>query len=129
VARAISKCPDCGSTVSQFAAGCAVCGFDLVTARQEREQRYARLSVPGTGRLPHITGEDFLIGALMIIVAFASPILGGVIAGLFALQANNERNIPRRNLCLVAVGVAVLMLILISLLPGTYSRLVFSLYS
>jgi hypothetical protein len=100
-----------------------------VTARKEREQRHARLSVPGTGRLPHITGEDFLIGALMIIVAFASPILGGVIAGLFALQAHNDRNIPRRNLCLVSVGVAVLLLILISLLPGTYSRLVFSLYS
>jgi hypothetical protein len=30
----------------------------------------------------------------MIIVAFASPILGGVIAGLFALQAHNDRNIP-----------------------------------
>jgi hypothetical protein len=128
MARAITKCPDCGSTVSQFAAGCAICGFDLVAARRERDQRRAKLSIPATGRLPHITGEDFLIGALMIIVAFASPILGGVIAGLFALQAHNDRKIPRRNLCLVGVGVAVVMLILISLLPGTYSRLLFSIY-
>jgi hypothetical protein len=51
------------------------------------------------------------------------------VAGLFALQAHNDRNIQRRNLCLAGVGVAVLMLILISLLPVTYNRLIFSLYS
>jgi hypothetical protein len=128
MARAITKCPNCGSTVSQFAAGCAICGFDLVAARRAREERRAKLSIPATGRLPHVTGEDFLIGALMIIVAFASPILGGVIAGLFALQAHNDRNIARRNLCLIGVGVAVVMISLISLFPGAYGRLLFSLY-
>lgn len=28
-----SRCPDCGERVSPYAAGCAVCGADLDTAR------------------------------------------------------------------------------------------------
>jgi hypothetical protein len=35
----------------------------------------------------------------------------------------------RRNLCLAGVGVAVVMIFLISFLPGTYNRLLFSIYS
>jgi hypothetical protein len=37
-------------------------------------------------------------------VAFAAPIIGGVIAGLFAYQAHNDCDLVRRNLCLIAVG-------------------------
>jgi hypothetical protein len=128
VARAITNCPNCGATVTQFAAGCAICGADLVAARAARERRRSP-TIPGSSRLPRISGQDALVGGLMIIIGFASPLLGGVIAGLFALQAHNERNIVRRNLCLVGVAVAVLMICLISFLPGTYSRLMFSLYS
>jgi|SRR4051794_35005986 hypothetical protein len=125
--RAVNNCPQCGSTVSQFAAGCAICGADLISARQAREAR--RLpSLPRAGRLPNVTGEDVVIGVLMVIAAFASPLLGGVIAGLFALQAHNDRNKVRRNICLAAVGVAIGMVILISFLPGTYARLLFSIY-
>jgi hypothetical protein len=127
MARAITKCPNCGSTVSQFAAGCAICGEDLVAARQRRESR-SLPSVPGAARLPRISGQDALIGGLMIVIAFASPIIGGVIAGLFAYQAHNDRDIVRRNLCLVAVGIAVVMICLTSLLPGTYNRLLLSIY-
>jgi hypothetical protein len=126
--RAVNKCPSCGSTVSQFAAGCAICGEDLVAARAARERR-SLPTVPGTARLPHITWEDALIGGLMIVIAFASPIIGGVIAGLFAYQSHSDRNIARRNLCLIGVGVAVVMVCLISLFPTTYSRLLLTLYS
>jgi hypothetical protein len=126
VPRAITKCPSCGSTVTQFA-GCTICGEDLVAARSAREQR--RLpTVPGRSRLPHITGQDALVGGLMIVIGFASPLLGGVIAGLFALQSHNDGNIVRRNLCLVGVAIAILMIFLISFLPGTYNRLLISLY-
>jgi hypothetical protein len=127
VPRAINKCPNCGSTVSQFAAGCAICGEDLVAAREARERRRMP-ALPGASRAPHITGQDALVGGLMIIIGFASPILGGVIAGLFALQAHNDGNVVRRNLCLIGVGVAVVMICLISLFPGAYSRLLFSIY-
>jgi hypothetical protein len=113
--------------VSQFAAGCAICGEDLGAARAARERR-SLPSVPAAGRLPHVTWEDALVGGLMIVVAFASPLLGGVIAGLFAYQAHKDHNVVRRNLCLIGVGVAVVMICLLSLFPGTYSRLLFSVY-
>jgi hypothetical protein len=127
MARAITKCPNCGSTVSQFAAGCAICGEDLVAARQRRERRSVP-SMPGATRLPRVSGQDALIGGLMIVIAFAAPIIGGVIASLFVYRAHNDRDLVRRNLCLIAVGVAIVMICLISLLPGTYNRLLLSLY-
>lgn len=114
--------------MTQFAAGCAICGEDLVAARQARERRNVALSIPGRSRAPHINGQDAVVGGLMILIGFAAPILGGVIAGLFALQAHNEGNIARRNLCLIGVGVAVVMICLISLFPGPYNRLIFSVY-
>jgi hypothetical protein len=123
MARAVTKCPNCGSSVSQFAAGCAICGADLIAAREQRERRRQSLSVPAISRLPHITGEDALIAGLMLVVALGAPLLGGILAGLFAYQANSDGNIARRNLCLVAVAVALIMLILLSLTPGTGSRL------
>src|SRR6476659_7530124 len=127
MAGAITNCPNCGSTVTQFAAGCAICGTDLVSAREAREARRMP-SLPGAGRLSRISGEDLVLGILLLLAAFAAPIIGGVIAGLFALQAHNDRDMVRRNISLAAVTVAVVMLCLISLLPGTYSRLLFTLY-
>ena len=116
------KCPNCGTPVSQFAAGCAICGEDLVAARERRERRRRAMSVPASGNLTHISGQDALIAGLMLVVAIGAPLLGGVLAGLFAYQANSEGNIARRNLCLIAVAVAITEIVLISLSPGTYVR-------
>ena len=116
------KCPNCGTPASQFADGCAICGEDLVAARERRERRRRALSVPASGRLPHISGQDALIAGLMLVVAIGAPLVGGVLAGLFAYQANSEGNIARRNLCLIAVAVAIIEIVLISLSPGTYVR-------
>jgi hypothetical protein len=64
----------------------------------------------------------------MIVIAFASPLIGGAIAALFAYQAHSDHHVVRRNLCLAGVAVAVVMICLISFFPGTYSRLLFSVY-
>ena len=58
------KCPNCGTPVSQFAAGCAICGEDLVAARERRDRRRQAFSVPASGRLPRINGQDALIAGL-----------------------------------------------------------------
>ena len=124
MARAITKCPDCGSTVSQFAAGCAVCGFDLVTARQELERRRAsRPSLEAPAWLPQVTAADAVLGALLILVAFSVPIVGGPIAGLFAYFAHQKGDIVQRNVALVAVAVALIVVIAVSFLPGTWDLL------
>jgi hypothetical protein len=124
VPRAINKCPSCGSTVSQFAAGCAICGADLVAARQARERRREALpSLSAPGWFPQITTADAVLGGLLIVCAFAAPLIGGPIAGLFAYFAHQKGDLVQRNLALFAVGVALIVVILISFLPGTWNLL------
>jgi hypothetical protein len=118
VPRAINKCPNCGSNVSQFAAGCAICGEDLVAARQARERRREALpTLSAPGWLPQVTGSDAVFGVLIIVCAFAVPVVGGPIAGLFAYFAHQKGDRVQRNLALVAVGVALLVVVLVSLVP------------
>jgi hypothetical protein len=122
--RALNKCPDCGSTVSQFAAGCAICGADLVAARRARERRQQALpSLAAPGWFPQITGADAVLGALLIVAAFAWPLVGGPIAGLFAYFAHQKGDVVQRNLALAAVAVALIVVILISFIPGTWDEL------
>jgi hypothetical protein len=124
MARAITKCPNCGSTVSQFAAGCAICGADLVSARQARERRREALpSLSAPGWFPQITTADAVLGGLLIVCAFAAPLIGGPIAGLFAYFAHQKGDLVQRNLALFGVAVALIVVILISFLPGTWNLL------
>jgi hypothetical protein len=118
MARAITKCPNCGSTVSQFAAGCAICGENLTAARQELERRReTRPSLEAPGWVPEVTAGDAVLGAILIIAAFGSPIVGGPIAGLFAYFANQRGDTVQRNLALVAVAVAVIVVVVLSFIP------------
>ena len=113
MARAITRCPNCGSTVSQFAAGCAICGENLTAAREDLERRReARPSLQAPGWFPEITAGDAILGAILIIAAFGSPI-----AGIFAYFANQRGDTTQRNLALVAVGVAVLVVVVLSFIP------------
>jgi hypothetical protein len=51
------------------------------------------------------------------------PIVGGPIAGLIAYFAHQKGDAVQRNLALVAVAVALIVVILISFLPGTWDLL------
>jgi hypothetical protein len=118
------KCPGCGTPVSQFAAGCAICGEDLVAARARRERRREALpSLSAASWVPRINGADAVLGALLVLAAFAAPLIGGPIAGLFAYFAHQNGDIVQRNIGLVAAGVALIVVILISFLPGTWDLL------
>jgi hypothetical protein len=121
MARAIAKCPSCGSSVSQFAAGCAICGENLTAARQELERRRAaRPSIEAPSWLPQVTTGDAILGAILMIAAFGFPIVGGPIAGLFAYFAHRNGDRVQRNLALVAVGIAVIVLLLVSFVPESW---------
>jgi hypothetical protein len=110
--------------VSQFAAGCAICGADLVAAREERERRRQALpSLQAPSWFPEVTGSDAVLGGLLVIAAFASPLIGGPVAGLFAYFAHEKGDLVQRNLALAAVGVALFVVIAISFLPGTWDLL------
>ncbi len=118
MARAITKCPNCGSNVSQFAAGCAICGENLTAARQDLERRReARPSLAAPGWIPEIAAGDAILGAILIVAAFGSPVIGGPIAGLFAYFAHQRGDTVQRNLALIAVAVAVIVIVLLSFIP------------
>ena len=118
MARAITKCPSCGSSVSQFAAGCAICGENLTAARQGLERRReARPSLAAPSWFPQITAGDAVLGGILLIAAFSFPIIGGPIAGLFAYFAHRNGDVVQRNLALMAVAVAVIVLLVVSFIP------------
>jgi hypothetical protein len=122
VPRTITKCPNCGSSASQFAAGCAICGENLTAARQELERRRAaRPSLEAPSWIPQITAGDAILGAILIIAAFSVPIIGGPIAGLFAYSGHQKGDAVQRNLALVAVGIAVIVLLLVSFVPESWN--------
>jgi hypothetical protein len=75
MARA-NECPRCGSHVSQFAAGCSLCGADLERLRRLRS---VRPSVPFTA--PEL-GEGALLTLLMVVVALFAPLFGMPLAAL-----------------------------------------------
>ena len=73
--------------------------------------------------VPRISGADAVLGGLLILAAFASPLIGGPIAGLFAYFANERGDVVQRNLALVALAVALIVVIVVSFLPGTWDLL------
>jgi hypothetical protein len=111
--------------VSQFAAGCAICGENLVAARERRERRLESLPqiARRPGWLPQIRRADAMLGGLLLVCASFVPLAGGPIAGLFAYFAHQKGDIVQRNLALAALGVALIVVILISLLPDLSYRL------
>jgi hypothetical protein len=110
--KAISKCPGCGEPVSPFAAGCAICGENLMAAREELAQRRQR--VPAVARnfsLPRI-GDDGLVLAIGLVLAVASPLTGVVFGALMAWHADSQGQVRRRNLMFVVIAVGALPLAL-----------------
>jgi hypothetical protein len=101
MARA-NECPQCGSYVSQFAAGCSVCGADL--ERRRRKPR-VRLTLPG-GR-PELV-EGVLLTTLMVVVAVLAPLFGMALAALVFFDRNRRGHVTMRNLAALAFVLAAL---------------------
>ena len=103
VPRAISKCPNCREPVSPFAAGCAICGTDLEAARAELAAKRARRpQLPGPVRL----SDDGLRIGLSVLTAIFSPVMGAVLTGYFAYDADQNGRTPTRNLMLALLALS-----------------------
>ena len=101
VPRAISKCPNCREPVSPFAAGCAICGTNLEAARAELTAKRARRpSLPGPIRL----GDDAVRIGVGVIAAVFSPLMGALLTGYFAYDADRNGRIATRNLMIALLG-------------------------
>jgi hypothetical protein len=96
------RCPQCGEPVTPFAAGCAVCGFDLEQWRREQAaspvaRARGRVQVP---RLSGSTRNDvFLVVVMFVLVAF-SPLIGALIVGLIAYGKHRDGDVTMRNVAL-----------------------------
>ena len=81
----MARCPRCKETVSQFAAGCAYCGYDLEQGRRDAAARRARRpALPGLRRRPSVPAvPDWAVtlGLLALATVFV-PVLGLVLTGL-----------------------------------------------
>ena len=101
--RGVNKCPQCGSSVSQFAAGCSICGADLVAARAGRGEtlgdRLGRLE-PGFLRSAETRREVVLVAIVAVVAAFL-PIAGLLLAGFVAFTRHRDGDNVMRNVMLV----------------------------
>jgi hypothetical protein len=109
VPRAISKCPKCREPVTPFAAGCAVCGTDLEAARADLAARRAkRPHLPGG--VPRL-GDDALRIGVTVLAALFSPLMGAILAGYFAYDADRDGRLATRNLMIALLAVSLLGLV------------------
>jgi hypothetical protein len=101
VPRAISKCPNCREPVSPFAPGCAICGTNLEAARAELAAKRARRpSLPGPVRL----GDDAVRIGVGVIAAVFAPVMGALLTGYFAYDADRNGRTATRNLMIALLG-------------------------
>jgi hypothetical protein len=109
VPRAVSRCPKCRQPVSQFAAGCAVCGTDLQAARAELAERRARR--PQLSAAVPRLGDDAVRIGVTVLAAVFSPLMGALLAGYFAYDADRDGRNATRNLMLLLLGFSVVGLV------------------
>ena len=104
---AMARCPNCSEPVSQFAAGCAVCGADLEAARRSRASR-RRIALP---RLPAVP-QDLVILTVMSLVTLAAPILGVLLSVLVIRRERATSQRPLRATLWVVVVVGAVLIAL-----------------
>lgn len=109
--------------MSQFAAGCAVCGYDLEAARAEAAARgptaSERLAAVRLGWLHSpATRQDLLVIALTLGLVVFFPLIGLALAGWTAYDRNRNGETRMRNVALALVVGAIVLLALPELRYG-----------
>ena len=86
--------------MSPFAAGCAICGTDLQAARAELAAKRARRP-----QLPDLRPSDDAIRiGVSVLAALFAPLMGALLTGYFAYDADRNGRTGLRNLMIVLLG-------------------------
>ena len=125
---AANVCPNCGEPVSQFAAGCAICGADLESWRRERARREESRRLPRP-QLPRGISRgrsgDVLFGVVMAAVALFAPPFGLLLCGYLAYRFDRDGSLALRNVALACAFAALVFL----LFPfGVYAKVLDAIY-
>jgi hypothetical protein len=111
--------------VSVFAAGCAICGADLVQHRRELEER--RIELPHVPRAARRSGlridAHFALVALVLLATLLSPFLALIMAAVGAQDRHRNGQIGQRNLFIGLAVVNLALAFLPALRFGLYSLL------
>jgi hypothetical protein len=120
-----TRCPGCREPVSVFAAGCAICGADLVQHRRELEER--RIELPHVPRPARRSPLDFdahfALVALVLLATLLSPLLAQIMAAIGAQDRHRNGQIGQRNLFIALAVVNLALTFLPELRFGLYSLL------
>jgi hypothetical protein len=118
-----TKCPGCGEPVSVFAAGCAICGTDLVEHRRALDARRVDLPhVPRASRRFNFDAHLVLV-ALVLLATLLSPFLALIMAAVGAQDRHRNGQIGQRNLFIALAVVNLALAFLPALRLGLYSLL------
>jgi succinate dehydrogenase hydrophobic anchor subunit len=100
------RCPGCGESVSQFAAGCAICGYDLELSPRGR----TKLRAPQVRlRSPLRIDQEVTLLIVIALLTLGIPLVG-IAAAIYQLSHDIQRPPVRRALWLV-LGLGALMLV------------------
>jgi hypothetical protein len=118
-----TKCPGCGEPVSVFAAGCAICGTDLVEHRRALDAR--RVDLPQVPRASRRLSFDphLVLVALVLLATLLSPFLALIMAAVGAQDRHRNGQIGQRNLFIALAVVNLALAFLPALRFGLYSLL------
>lgn len=106
--RAITHCPNCGQTVTPFAAGCAVCGTDLEAARAARSaRRRVELRSARWYGSPSAGSVDWVHLAIAVLAALAIAPVGLLLALYWANRYNRDGQTVMTVAMLVVAALAV----------------------
>src|SRR4051812_9148912 len=94
--RAITSCPNCGASVTNYALGCAVCGADIDAARRTVASRRGVPSAP----LPTFDDDAFRF-LVALLLALAAPLFGLAICMWFGYEAHRDGRTALRNVMIV----------------------------
>jgi hypothetical protein len=106
-----------------FAAGCAICGADLVEHRRALEAR--RVDLPQVPRASRRRGFDphLVLVALVLLATLLSPFLALIMAAVGAQDRHRNGQIGQRNLFIALAAVNLALAFLPALRFGLYSLL------
>ena len=121
--RSFTRCPQCGEPVSQFAAGCAICGADAPREGPGEGRRRALPRLELAGRAGTDRATTAAIVAILVLLALAAPLVGLVVALVVVRDRNRAGDTRIRNVAAALALVSACVLLVPQLRFGLWSLL------
>ena len=102
----MARCPNCKEPVSQFAAGCSICGADLEAARKA-QARKRQIALPSVPAVP----QDLVVLFVLSLLTLFAPFFGVAVTLFVIYRQNAQFQAPLRRTLWVVVAVGLTLLL------------------